>query len=70
MVRVPCIKPDCPSPTKTFEWDETRYVSPGGGIAAPNAPGAKSVIATCPYCGTECKVWVTHLKRDDTITRE
>jgi hypothetical protein len=69
MVTVKCINPNCSSPTKSFEWDETAELVAGGTIAAPHEKGAVRVVATCPYCGTENVVWVKGLKTDDIIRR-
>lgn len=69
MIRIRCVNPKCTAPAKTFAWDETGHVGPGGGIAQPHAPGAKSLIITCPYCATEQKIWLTGLNENDPITR-
>lgn len=69
MTTIQCLNPDCPSPTKTFEWDETQYVQKGGGVAMPHADGAKRIIAYCPRCGTENVIWVHRLKPNQIIFR-
>ena len=37
MVRIKCVNTGCTGPGKVFEWDESRYLKRGGGIAAPRA---------------------------------
>lgn len=69
MVRIKCVNPNCTSPSKSFEWDESKYVKPGGGIAQPHEPGTVRVIAVCP-CGTENIVWVKQAKTDEEVMRE
>ena len=70
MVTIRCVNPDCKSPTKTFQWDETTELQKGGTIAQPYEKGAARVIAVCSYCETENTVWVKKVKKNDTVTRE
>ena len=70
MVRIRCVNPKCTSPTKSFEWDESQHVGPGGGMAQPYEEDAVRVIAVCPYCTTQNAVWVKGTESDDYVVRE
>lgn len=70
MIRIKCGNPQCTSPTKGFQWDETQHISAGGKIAQPDEQGAKRVIAVCPFCLTENTVWVSSAKSSDVLTRK
>ncbi len=70
MVRIKCVNPGCTGPEKRFEWDESRHVQPGGGIAAPHAEGAVRLAVVCPHCGTENGVWATGVKKNNKVTRK
>ncbi len=58
MIRIKCINPACPGPTKSFEWDETSELKKPGSLARPREKDAVRVVAVCPHCGTENAVWV------------
>lgn len=70
MIRVRCINPNCSAPSKTFQWDETKYVDSDGGIAQPDEPGAIRIVVCCPYCQTEMGVWVKKARMKDSIVRD
>jgi hypothetical protein len=65
MVKIQCINPNCPSPTKTFDWDE----SPFGKIVQPDEPEAKRIIAYCKMCAYENPVWVKKIPTPDPVYR-
>jgi len=69
MAVIRCANPQCSNPTRTFDWNELDHVRKGGRIVTPGAAGSMSVIALCPYCLFENKLWVTKLKSDDEILR-
>lgn len=69
MIRVKCSNPNCTSPTRSFDWDETAEVVDSGGIAQPHERGAVRVIAVCPFCVAENVVWVKGIEADDVIIK-
>lgn len=69
MVRIKCVNQNCTGPAKSFEWDESRRLKRGGGIASPHAEGAVRLTVVCPHCGTNNVVWVTGVKLDINLTR-
>jgi hypothetical protein len=70
MIRIKCINPNCSSPTKSFEWDETTELEEGGSLAKPGEEDAVRVLVTCPYCGTDNVVWVKGVLLDDIVEEE
>jgi hypothetical protein len=70
MIRINCINPNCSSPTKSFEWDETTELEEGGSLANPGEKDAVRVLVTCPYCGTDNVVWVKGVLLDDIVEEE
>ena len=66
MIRIQCVQ--C---GQKFTWDETPVVEPGGGLASPNDPNAKSYLVPCPQpkCGAQNKIYLRGLKRLDRATR-
>ncbi len=70
MIRIKCINPQCSSPTKSFEWDETTELGKDGALATPHEKGAVRVVAVCPWDGTENVVWVKGAKTDNTVWRK
>ncbi len=70
MIRIKCINPQCSSPTKSFEWDETAELAEGGELARPHEKGAVRLSVTCPYCGTDNLVWVKGALLDDIVAEE
>jgi hypothetical protein len=69
MVTIKCINPSCSAPNRKFEWDESKHVEAGGGLAQPHEAGAARMIAVCSFCGTENIVWVKNAKQGDVLTR-
>jgi hypothetical protein len=69
MVRIKCVNLNCTSPTKSFDWDETKRVNPGGGVAQPHEPGAVRVSAVCPFCSAENLIWLKNVKRNQPLFR-
>lgn len=65
MVSIKCTNPNCTSPTKSFDWDDSKH----GGSATPHAEGAKRVPARCSYCRTDNYVWVKAARREHEVTR-
>lgn len=70
MLRIKCVNTKCTGSTKSFEWEESRRLESGGGIAAPYAEGAVRLIVTCPHCMTDNVVWVTKLKFNFDVIRD
>jgi hypothetical protein len=66
MAFIQCANTKCPlnnsSLPKTFEWNETEQLEPGGQIVEPNTPGANSLMIKCPFCEANNIIWVTKLK--------
>ena len=69
MVIIKCINPNCTAPNHKFEWDESKRVEEGGGIAQSYEEGAVRVVAYCPYCAAENPVWVKKLKQEHQVLR-
>lgn len=68
MIIIECINPKCTAPEGKFNCDDRAHAD--GGPAEPGVPGAISFLAECPYCGTENKVWLYKVRKDDSVTRE
>ncbi|HEY7546635.1 MAG TPA: hypothetical protein VID27_17220 [Blastocatellia bacterium] len=68
MIRIKCVNSNCSSPDGKFDWDESPHDA-GGGLSAPREPGAKRVIAICPYCSTQNAVWLKSVKKKDQLRR-
>lgn len=69
MIRIKCVNPNCTAPDGAFPWDERAHVEDGGRLAEPGEEGAVSFVAECPYCGTENKIWLKRVKKEDSVTR-
>jgi hypothetical protein len=67
MLRIKCINPRCSAPEGKFNWDDQAHAE--GGVAAPRETGAIAYIVLCPYCGTENKIWLKKVKKEDFVTR-
>ena len=70
MIHIKCSNPNCTSPIRAFDWDETAEVDDSGGIAQPHERGAVRVIAVCPFCAAENVVWVKGIKLADVVDEE
>ncbi len=70
MFPIKCINPKCRSPDGTFFLKEEDHLEPGGRFLKAYEQGADSLIACCPYCDAENKVWAIGLKEDiDEVVR-
>lgn len=69
VVRIKCGNPNCTSPSKRFDWDESKHVGPGGGTAKPGERGAVRVTAVCPFCSTENLLWLKDVKKAHRVLR-
>jgi hypothetical protein len=69
MIFIKCSNPRCEAEEGKFLWDEQSNVVEGGGIVKPWEPGAVSLLVRCPNCGTDTKVWLKGLKKEDRVPR-
>ena len=67
MLRIKCINSSCTALEGKFLWDDRAHAE--GGPAQPREPGALAFIVDCPYCGTENKVWLFKVKKEDGVLR-
>jgi hypothetical protein len=67
MIRIKCTNTHCTAPDGVFSWDERAHVEGGGGLAEPGEEGAVSFVAECLYCGTENKVWLKRVKKENVV---
>jgi hypothetical protein len=70
MLRIKCVNPECTGPAKKFDWDESRRLKQGGGIATPHEAGAVRVAVACPYCQTENVVWLKKVQKNTGVARK
>jgi hypothetical protein len=69
MIRISCVNANCTAPDGVFSWDEGASVEGGGDLAEPGEEGAVSFVAECPYCGTENKIWLSRVKKENVVRR-
>lgn len=70
MINIKCCNPRCPAPEGKFLWDESPYVGKDGGLAEPGDMDAMDIPVKCPYCGTECKIWLKKSQADIVVREE
>jgi hypothetical protein len=67
MICIKCINPKCTATEGKFAWDDRAHAE--GGPAQPGEHGAVAFIVECSYCGTENKVWLKKVKKNDGVVR-
>jgi hypothetical protein len=67
MIYLKCSNPKCE--VGKFLWDESSHLIKNGGIAKPWEPDVASILVKCPDCGTDNKIWLKGLKKEDQVPR-